>query len=76
MKNIDRQDKTEEENLIKITIYINEDLFFLKEVKSQIDERIKRLEKERNQITSYLFKQVDLRNKNKIKQEVQNAKKN
>ena len=62
IKNIDRQDKTEEESLIRITLYITEDLLFLKGIKSQTNERIKRLEKERNKINSYLFK----KEKNKL----------
>lgn len=63
MKNIDRQDKTEEESLIRITLYITEDLLCLKEIKSQTNERIKRLEKERNKINSYLFKKEKKQNK-------------
>ncbi len=53
------------ENIIKISVYITEDLLFLKEIQLQIEKRIKRLEKERNELHAYLFKLIDLKNGNK-----------
>ena len=53
------------ENIIKISVYITEDLLFLKEIQLQIEKRIKRLEKERNELHAYLFELIDLKNGNK-----------
>jgi hypothetical protein len=47
------------ENIIKISVYITEDLLFLKEMQLQLDKRIKRLEEERNELHTYLFELID-----------------